>query len=207
MEEKTMSEKTVGVLGQKYEDRKTKKVGTLVDRNDETKKLSFLGEDATPFEISYAAFKSNWRKYVSESEQTTSETVEAEEPKEEPISVEEPESSMTDEEAVKQFTDAVIKERGADVNITDDSVTVIIEGVKVFTVEKYGNYYDIAMLPDVFTLSTWNNMFTLEDIHFNVLMDNFGYIVINYVDASIAHILNTIKDAVLNINLYGYRLD
>lgn len=202
-----MSEKTVGVLGQKYEDRKTKKVGNLIDRNDETKKLSFLGEDATPFEISYAAFKSNWRKYVSESEQTTSETVEAEEPKEETISVEEPESSITDEEVVKQFTDAVIKERGADVNIVDDSVTVIIEGVKVFTAEKSGNYYEIAMLPDVFTLSTWNNMFTLEDIHFNVLIDNFGYIVINNVDASIAHIINTIKDAVLNINLYGYRLD
>ena len=207
MEEKTMSEKTVGVLGQKYEDRKTKKVGTLVDRNDETKKLSFLGEDATPFEISYAAFKSNWRKYVSESEQTTSETVEAEAPKEELISVEEPESFMTDEEAVKQFTDAVIKERGADINITDDSVTVIIEGVKVFTAEKSGNYYEIAMLPDVFTLSTWNNMFTLEDLHFNVLIDKFGYILISNVDASLVDILNTIKDAVLNINLYGYRLD
>lgn len=202
-----MSEKTVGVLGQKYEDRKTKKVGTLVDRNDETKKLSFLGEDATPFEISYAAFKSNWRKYVSESEQTTNETVEAEVPKEEPISVEEPESFMTDEDAVKQFTDALIKERGADINITDDGVTVIIEGVKVFTAEKSGNYYEIAMLPDVFTLSTWNNMFKLEDLHFNVQIEHFCYIVINNVDASIADILNTIENAVLNINLYGYKCD
>ena len=56
---------TIGVIGQKYEDRKSKKSGYLLDRDVENKKLSFMDDNTETFQVSFAAFKSNWRKVVT----------------------------------------------------------------------------------------------------------------------------------------------
>ena len=51
----------IGVIGQIYEDRRTKKRGKLVERDDKYKTLLLESEDGKSFNISFGGFKSNWR--------------------------------------------------------------------------------------------------------------------------------------------------
>ena len=51
----------IGVVGQVYEDRRTKKKGKLVSRDEKFKTLLMESEDGKSFNISYGGFKSNWR--------------------------------------------------------------------------------------------------------------------------------------------------
>lgn len=51
----------IGVIGQMYEDRRTKKRGKLVERDDKYKTLLMESEDGKSFNVSYGGFKSNWR--------------------------------------------------------------------------------------------------------------------------------------------------
>ena len=74
-----MSDKVVGIIGQMYEDRKTGKKGRLDSRNEKYKTLMLVGEDGKSFSISNSTFRSNWRKFHEETEQTV-ETQTAEEP-------------------------------------------------------------------------------------------------------------------------------
>lgn len=73
-----MSDKVVGIIGQMYEDRKTGKKGRLDSRNEKYKTLMLVGEDGKSFSISNSTFRSNWRKFHEETEQTA-ETQTAEE--------------------------------------------------------------------------------------------------------------------------------
>ena len=69
-----MSDKTVGIIGQKYEDRKTGKSGTLVGRDDKYKTLLFTADDDTTFSISNSSFRSNWRKVKEDDVEETVDT-------------------------------------------------------------------------------------------------------------------------------------
>lgn len=69
-ETKNVSE--VGIIGQMYEERKSKKVGVLESREPKYKTLMFRDKDGGTFNITYSTFKSNWRKYQGEEVITTS---------------------------------------------------------------------------------------------------------------------------------------
>lgn len=57
---------TVGVLEQMYEDRRTHRCGILVGRNEKFKTLLMESPDGSTFNITFAQFKSNWRKKFDE---------------------------------------------------------------------------------------------------------------------------------------------
>lgn len=71
-----MSNTEIGVIGQKYENRKTKKSGVLVRREYNNNILVFTDNTNTEFTVGAGTFKSNWRKVV--------EIVEAKEVEKEP---------------------------------------------------------------------------------------------------------------------------
>lgn len=64
----------IGVIGQMYEDRRTKKRGKLVERDDKYKTLLMESEEGKSFNVSFGGFKSNWRK-IDEPEVTIEEAM------------------------------------------------------------------------------------------------------------------------------------
>lgn len=219
---------TIGILGQKYEDRKSKKVGTLLDRDAENKKLSFLGENGEPFTVTYAAFKSNWRKViVAEPVNEVAETVEepitetVEESANEPADETEynasyenvveaepdtkPEVKLFDEDAkIKDFVKALTDARVASVDIIGDVCSVMADDVIICDLEKVENGYKMFMLPDIFIFTEWGDTFTAKDVHFNIKQGRHSGVVVDCVKASLGDILQLIKTAAVEINLYGY---
>ena len=65
----------IGVIGATYEDRRTKKKGKLIERDEKYKTLLLESSDGKSFNITFGSFKSNWRK-VDEPEQTVEEAME-----------------------------------------------------------------------------------------------------------------------------------
>lgn len=197
---------TIGVIGQKYEDRKSKKVGLLLDRDAENKKLSFIGDDGEPFQVSYAAFKSNWRKVVVE--ETAPETDEYNSSYEN-VEVAEPETTPEvkefDEDAkIKDFVKALTEARVASVDIIGDTCSVMADDVTICTLDKVANGYKMFMLPDIFIFADWGNTFKAGDVHFNIKHGRNSGVVVDCVKASLGDILQIIKTAAVEINLYGY---
>ena len=66
----------VGIIGQMYENRKTKKVGVLESREVKYKTLMLRDTDGKTFNITFSTFKSDWRKYAGEQIAETSTQVE-----------------------------------------------------------------------------------------------------------------------------------
>lgn len=203
---------TIGIIGQKYEDRKSKKVGTLLDRDVENKKLSFLGENAEPFTVSFAAFKSNWRKVVvaEPTDEVEQEEVDVE-PHTSYDSVVEaepnttPEVRIVDEDAkIKDFVKALTEARVASVDIIGDSCSVMADDVIICTLDKVKDGYKVFMLPDIFIFAEWGNTFKAGDVHFNIKHGRHAGVVVDCVKASLGDILQIIKTAAVEINLYGY---
>ena len=214
---------TIGVIGQKYEDRKSKKVGTLLDRDVENKKLSFLDDNGEPFHISYAAFKSNWRKVVAETPvepvaeaETQNEIVgetaepsyenvtEAEPDTEPSVAVIEPAKLDTEDDKIKNFVRTLTECRVACVDVTPTTCTVMVDDVTVCAMEKVADGYKMSMLPDIFIFAEWGDVFKAGDVHFNIKHGRHRGVCIDCVKASIGDILQFIKTAAVEINLYGY---
>ena len=78
----------LGEIGAIYEDRRTKKQGKLVERDEKFKTLLMETSDGKSFNITFGGFKNNWRK-VDEPEQTVEEAMK-EIPVPEPIKKEKP---------------------------------------------------------------------------------------------------------------------
>lgn len=211
---------TIGVIGQKYEDRKSKKSGVLLNRDTENKKLSFLDENAEPFTVSFAAFKSNWRKVipaepvneveepeVESSFESAIETEPAETETTETEPVEEPEVKLvgvTEDEKIKDFVKTLTEARVASVDIIADEVTIMIDNITVCSMNKVAEGYSMTMLPDIFIFSDWHSSFKAGDIHFNVKKGAHTFVSIDCVRATLGDILQFIKTAAVEINLYGY---
>jgi hypothetical protein len=196
---------TIGVIGQMYEDRKSKKTGVLLDRDEANKKLTLIDESvdgAHPFQISYAAFKSNWRKVV-QLEFVNEPEVEAEHKTEE-----KPEATATEfnseDEKIKDFVKALTEARVASVDIVTDDVTIMADDITICEMKKVENGYKMFMLPDIFTFTKWGNTFSVGDVHFNIKHGKYSGITIDCVRASLGDILQAIKTAAVEINLYGY---
>ena len=208
---------TIGVIGQKYEDRKSKKSGILADRDVENKKLKFLDDNLEPFSVSYAAFKSNWRKVVIESPVAEVEPEKFAEFDAEPESsysnavetepVTEPEVIIiptNEDDKIKDFVKALTDARVASVDIIGDTTTVMADDVTICTLDKVAGGYKMFMLPDIFIFAEWNNEFKASDVHFNIKHGRHAGVVVDCVRASLGDILQAIKTAAVEINLYGY---
>ena len=52
----------VGIIGQMYEDRRTKKRGKLLERDEKYKTLLMESTEGKSFNITFGGFKSNWRQ-------------------------------------------------------------------------------------------------------------------------------------------------
>ncbi len=201
---------TIGVIGQKYEDRKSKKTGTLLDRDADNKKLSFLDENGDPFQVSYAAFKSNWRKVITEAPTEPVEEVEPETESSYANVVEaepstKPEVTVFDEDAkIKDFVKAITEARVASVDIIGDDTTIMADDITICTLHKVYGGYKMFMLPDIFIFAEWPNVFTASDVHFNIKHGRYSGVAIDCVKASLGDILQFIKTAAVEINLYGY---
>ena len=92
----------VGVIGQIYEDRRTKKQGKLIERDDKYKTLLLESTDGKSFNVSYGGFKSNWRS-VSEPVETLEEAMqEVEIPEKPEVIKSEPKSEPVKKEKKKQ---------------------------------------------------------------------------------------------------------
>ena len=207
---------TIGVIGLKYEDRKSKKVGTLLDRDAENKKLSFLDENGDPFQVSFAAFKSNWRKVITEAPVEVEPADEFAEPANEVVwpdeepevavapTPETPASVQSEDDKIKDFVKALTDARVACVDIIGDTCNVMADDVTICTMEKVAGGYKMFMLPDIFIFANWGNTFKSGDVHFNIRQGKHIGVSIDCVKASLGDILQVIKTAAVEINLYGY---
>jgi hypothetical protein len=194
---------TIGIIGQQYEDRKSKKTGVLLERDEANKKLTLVDDSvdgAQPFQISYAAFKSNWRKVV-QAEPVNEPEVEVEP---ETVAKHEVTKFNSEDEKVKDFVKALTEARVASVDIVTDDVTIMADDITICEMKKVENGYKMFMLPDIFTFTKWGNTFSVGDVHFNIKHGRYNGITIDCVKASLGDILQAIKTAAVEINLYGY---
>lgn len=67
------------IIGQKYEDRTTGKIGTVESRDEKYKTLSMVAEDGSTFSITEASFRSKWRKCKGDDADATANTDAAQE--------------------------------------------------------------------------------------------------------------------------------
>jgi hypothetical protein len=194
---------TIGVIGQMYVDRKSNKTGTLLDRDAENKKLSFLDANGEPFQVSYAAFKSNWRKVIHETPTPT-------EPADETVVEQTPEQTIipavleTEDDKIKNFVTTLAGCRVAYVEVTPTDANVVVDDVTVCTMHKVDGGYKMIMLPDIFIFTDWHDTFRAGDVHFNIKHGRHLGVLVDCVRASLGDILQFIKTAAVEINLYGY---
>lgn len=94
--------KEVGIIGQTYENRVSKKIGVLESREEKFKTLLMRDENGNSFNVSYSTFKSSWRKYAGDKViQTSSQVEEARD--------EEKHEAEVNEKAVKVTAETVKK--------------------------------------------------------------------------------------------------
>ena len=190
-----MSE-NVGIIGQKYEDRKTGKTGVLIDRDDATRMLTFTSSVGANFTVSYSAFRSNWRKSKDESVEFTHSEPESVEP--EPVYTVEPDVAMTRD----KFMDYVERR----VSINDDGIDCDIylyEGeteIQVMHIVRNAGCTIIHMLPDIYVFSDFKSHITDRTF---AIKENMS-VICNTDYKSVEEIYHVVADAIRSLNLYGY---
>lgn len=105
----------VGIIGQMYENRKTKKVGVLESREEKYKTLMLRDTEGKSFNITYSTFKSDWRKYQGTEVAETSTQVE--------------EKKTEQKEEVKQAKKEV-KEKSSKVSMSREDKVKAVHAVK-----------------------------------------------------------------------------
>lgn len=200
---------TIGIIGQKYVDRRSDRVGLLVDRDAENRQLKFLDANAEPFQVSFTAFRSNWRKVVlQEPVEDVADEPNCEVPEEHTHEFEgEPETTpeALDEEAkIKDFVKALTEARVASVDIVGDTCQVMADDITICVLDKVAGGYKMFMLPDIFIFTDWHDTFKVGDVHFNIKQGRHSGVVVDCVKASLGDILQFIKTAAVEINLYVY---
>ena len=187
--------KEVGIIGQKYEDRTTGKIGVLDSRDDKCKTLMMIGADGKAFSVSYSSFRSKWRKKV-DAEEVTVNTTEEFVTESEPIIIEDP---VSDEDAVKTFNDADL---GIQIVFDGDKYSFIKESLEVMTVKQMKNdKFGIACFPDVYSLS---NKFIEFAESFKCAPNKSGRDIMFAVRLPLYKIIEYATQALVELNLYGY---
>lgn len=178
--------KEVGIIGQKYEDRTTGKVGTIDSRDDKCKTLMMIDENGKGFSISYSSFRSRWRKCAEENEVENQKIVE--------------------EESVKEVTDVFKSlENGVQIVTTDDDnfYRFIKQNLEIIHIKLRKNgTYAVLCFPDIYIDSTELRPYTHE---FKCSPVKSGRDISFTVDAMpLEKLIDLLKDAAVDINLYGY---
>ena len=101
----------LGTIGQMYEDRRTKKKGKLIERDEKYKTLLLESEDGKSFNVSYGGFKGNWRS-VDEPVETIEEAMQEVDTSKEDI------PEQTTEEKKEEKPAKIVKKR-AERNISE----------------------------------------------------------------------------------------
>lgn len=117
---KTKSE--VGIIGQMYEDRKSKKIGVLESREEKFKTLMMRDKEGKSFNITYSTFKSNWRKYNGEESIQTSTQVSEEKAETEKRKADNKKIVESKQEVVKISTEEKVKKLKALESIIADKI-------------------------------------------------------------------------------------
>ena len=117
---KTKSE--VGIIGQMYEDRKSKKIGVLESREEKFKTLMMRDKEGKSFNITYSTFKSNWRKYNGEENIQTSTQVSEEKAGTEKRKADNKKIVESKQEVVKISTEEKVKKLRALESIIADKI-------------------------------------------------------------------------------------
>ncbi len=182
-----MSEKSIGNMGQRYEDRKTKKEGILYSRDEENKRLEMMDDNGDKFFISYSAFKSNWRKSEK------ADIVELEDAK--------IVNANKDSEPAKIYENDLSEfDIKAD---NDDSAKVFDSGVEIANITKDGKNYLVKAIPEMYVGTDWDDIIVPNTMKFQrhcPVTTSLSFVV----TATIEEILNRVKEAtkVTNSKLY-----
>lgn len=136
--------KEVGIIGQMYEERKSKKVGVLESREEKYKTLMMRDREGKSFNINYSTFKSNWRKYQGDEVIQTSSQIEEEKQDE---AIESEKKAQRAKSAKKVIEEASEKPRAsvedkrnavkALCSIISDAFVGIIPDVRVVTTSRF----------------------------------------------------------------------
>lgn len=127
--------KEVGTIGQMYEERKSKKLGVLEERNEKFKTLLMRDKEGSTFNVTYSTFHSSWRKYTGEEVIKTSTQVEESkveqkqkvEKAEKTLKKAEEKPKLSNEEKVKavhsasDIVSALVEKSGLDLNVVTSS--------------------------------------------------------------------------------------
>ena len=97
------------------------------------------------------------------------------------------------------------KHRKVEYSETPNTITLTVDDIKILKAKKLKHCIHAEMLPDIFTYSNWSNNIIVDTLHFN----GEGNMCINLdlQECDFGDVLSIIKDAVCDINLYGYVSD
>lgn len=127
-----------GIIGQMYEDRKSKKVGVLESRESKYKTLMLRDVDGKSFNITYSTFKSNWRKYQGEEQIQTSTQVEEKKAESEKQKEEDKKIIEHKTEVVRVSTEDKVKMLRAVENLISDKIKANNLDLKITRTSKGG---------------------------------------------------------------------
>ena len=190
----------LGNIGSWYSNRVSGATGKLVERDDENKIFTFVTENNEEFTVTFGQFKSNWRRM-----------------KEEPVvdesseEVENPFDGITvvdttpTKEKLKNFVADMQNKREICLRGDENEIELEVEGILALRAKVLEHCIHAEMLPDVYTYSNWANKIVVGTVHFN----GRGDMCINFdaKEIDLGDLLNIVKDAVVELNLYGYRYE
>lgn len=128
----------VGIIGQMYEDRKSKKIGVLESREEKFKTLMMRDKEGKSFNITYSTFKSNWRKYNGEENIQTSTQVREEKAGTEKRKADNKKIVESKQEVVKISTEEKVKKLKALESIIADKIKSMNVDLKTNRTSKGG---------------------------------------------------------------------
>ena len=134
----TEKKSEVGIIGQIYEDRKSKRVGVLESREEKYKTLMMRDSEGKTFNITYSTFRSNWRKYQGEEVIQTSTQVEEVKVEEKKKAEKNKKIVETKSEVVKMTTEEKVKSLKALAETVEDKIKTLGLDLKVDRTSKGG---------------------------------------------------------------------
>ncbi len=111
---------------------------------------------------------------------------------------------MNVDERVNQVVADLSKKRNVRLDTTEKELHLFVDDLMVFAAKPLKNSIKVAMLPDIFTYSNFPNEYRVGPIHF----DGEGYMSV-YFDletCGLGDVFEIIKDAIADLNLYGYKV-
>lgn len=111
---------------------------------------------------------------------------------------------MDVDERVSQVVAELSKKRDVKLDNTEKEIHLVVDDVLVFAAKPLEHSIKVAMLPDIFTYSNFPNEYRVGQIHF----DGKGYLSVYFdlEECDMGDVFEIIKDAITDLNLYGYKI-